>query len=135
METSTETTPASIPAMRERKWLINPQVAREYQQRATEARRHNVLAKKIAETSEARLSPNDTRVAMVERHLAKVASLMDKATDANEWLKLSAARANLFREWQVLTGTPNPGARKAGRNAKPAPIQPEPIPANEGPKV
>lgn len=132
METIVEA-PEADTANNQRKYLITPANARELQQKAVQARLHNQIAEKIAENSKAQALKDEPRLAMVERHLAKVAKLMDDSEDASEWLKLSAARANLFREWQVLSGTPNPGSAKSKRSSKPAMIQPEPI--AETPKV
>src|ERR1700743_913386 len=38
--------------------------------------------------------------------------IMSKTSDPDELNKLSAARDKLLTEWQVLTGTPNPGSRR-----------------------
>jgi hypothetical protein len=67
--------------------------------------------------------------------LIQIEELMDGETDADTLQKLSAAHARIFSAWQVLSGTPNPGARKAGRKDKPAPIQPEPLPVQDAPKA
>lgn len=127
MENDVEIPPVSEPAMRQRKCLITPQVAREYQQRAIVAREHNRIAKKVAENCVPLAVIDEPRIALVERELARVAKMMSSCEDASDYHKLANARGTLFKEWQVLSGTPNPGARKAGRTAKPAMIQPEPI--------
>lgn len=118
------------PASNQRKYLITPANARELQQKATQARLHNQLAKKIAEDSKARAFKDEPRIALVERELARAAKMMSETEDVDSYQKLSAARARLFSEWQVLSGTPNPGARKSSgkrqshQMAEPLPIEP-----------
>ena len=58
----------------------------------------------------------------IEVERARLLEMMRKSKDADEIQKLSAARARLFAEWQVLTGTPNPGSRRAKQSRPQAPV-------------
>ena len=49
----------------------------------------------------------------IEVERARLLEMMRKSKDADEIQKLSAAHARLFKAWQVLTGTPNPGSRRS----------------------
>ena len=93
--------------------LITPLNAREYQLRAAQARVHNRLARKVAESIPPLAVINEPRIALVERELARVSKMMADEKDVDSYQKLSAARARLFTEWQVLSGTPNPGSAKS----------------------
>ena len=109
-------------------YFINQQNARELQRRSVEAKNRKKLADKLAADPQFVDPANTPRLARVEAELARVAILMSKTTDASDYHKLANARGTLFKEWQVLSGTPNPGSAKSKRPAKPAMIQPEPIP-------
>lgn len=116
-------TPANPP----QKYFISQQNARELQQKSAEAKNRKKLADKLASDPQFVNPANTPRLARVEAELARVGELMAKTTDASDYHKLANARGTLFKEWQVLSGTPNPGSAKSKRSAKPAMIQPEPI--------
>ncbi len=121
------------PANSEQKYFISQQNARELQLKSLEARRQKKLAKDAAINAPLHVEAKSPQLAIVEAELSRVSEMMSKTDDASDYHKLANARMSLFKEWQVLSGTPNPGARKAGRKEKPAPVQPEPLP--EPPKV
>lgn len=86
-----------------------------------------------AEASTGRLAtPQSLKIA---KQIGDIEDLMDGERDADVLQKLSAAHARLFSAWQVLTGTQNPGSRKAGSTRpKPAPAF-DPTPATPQPVV
>jgi len=92
---------------------FNKQNAREYQRKAVEARQHNIIAEKVAKENEKLGLANQPRIALVEVELARVCKMMSDEEDANAYSKLASARKTLFNEWQVLSGTPNPGSAKS----------------------
>jgi hypothetical protein len=97
--------------------------AREFAAKGWQARRER-KTKLEAEAAKGRqATPQSERIA---RQIERLEGMMDKSKDANELQKLSAAHARLFNAWQVLTGTPNPGSRRA-KSPKPAYVQVEPI--------
>lgn len=110
-----------------RKPFFNKQNARENQLKAVQSRMHNQIAEKVAESLKKLGLANEPRIALVERELARAAKMMSDTEDVDAYQKLSAARARLFSEWQVLSGTPNPGSSKGKRGPKASICQPEPI--------
>lgn len=109
------------------KYFISQQNAKELQQRSLEAKRLKKLAMEAAKNAPLPIKAENPKLAIVEAELSRVAKMMSSCEDASDYHKLANARGTLFKEWQVLSGTPNPGARKAGRTPKPAMVQPEPI--------
>jgi hypothetical protein len=67
------------------------------------------------------LSPQQTRIARVERELERLELAMDKAhaedgtCNAQTVRDVSAAHSRLFDVWCTLTGTPRPGVRKVSK--------------------
>ncbi len=91
--------------------------AREFAAQSWQARRER-KAKLEAEAVKGRQStPQSERLAL---EIERVLAMMEKEKDADRLQKLSAAHARLFRAWQVLTETPNPGSRRV-RNKPPRP--------------
>jgi hypothetical protein len=112
------------------RFRFNSENAREMAARSSQARRDR-KAKLEAEAATGRLAtPQSERLA---KQIGAIEALMDGQKNADILQKLSAAHARLFTAWQVLTGTPNPGSRKAGKSRSPVqPLpDPEPIPAAE----
>jgi len=94
--------------------------ARENAAKSWQARRER-KAKLEAEAVKGRQStPQSERLAL---EIERVLAMMEKEKDADRLQKLSAAHARLFRAWQVLTETPNPGSRRV-RNKPPRPPMP-----------
>lgn len=126
--------PASAPHINGRHSLphaFTKENAREMALRAKEARIKREEAGKTAIKQLAQVTP---QCEIIAEEMKRIQGLISESDDADTIAKLSGALERQFKMWQVLSGTPNPGARKAGRNAKPAPIQPEPIPVTEPPK-
>jgi hypothetical protein len=89
---------------------FTPQNAREMSARSWEARRER-KAKLEAEAAKGRLStPQSERLAL---EIKRIVQMIEKCSDPDSLQKLSATHARLFKAWQVLTGTPNPGSRRA----------------------
>ena len=95
------------------------QNAREMAARSWEARRER-KAMLEAEAAKGRLStPQSERLAL---QIERVERMMENCKDPDSLQKLSAAHSRLFRAWQVLTETPNPGSRRVkGRSSRPPP--------------
>jgi hypothetical protein len=53
------------------------------------------------------------RIARLQIQLSRIEAMMNKATEARDLAALAAAHERLFKSWQVLTGTPNPGSRRS----------------------
>ena len=64
-------------------------------------------------------SPQADRLAS---QIGLIEEKMRKENDASELSKLASAHDKLFRAWQVLTGTPNPGSRRAKQSRPQAPV-------------
>ena len=103
--------------------------ARENAVKSWQARRQR-KAKLEAEAAQGRLStPQCERLAL---QIERVERMMENCKDPDSLQKLSAAHSRLFRAWQVLTETPNPGSRrvrgKPSRDQRPTaqPLQPTP---------
>lgn len=127
METPALDAPA-IPPLKHRnpplEHRFTPANARMMAARANEARiKRNRAVEKLKETV-ARTTPQSEQIAA---EMERLLGLMRKTCDADKLQKLSAARSRLLAEWQVLTGTPNPGARKSSGKRQAAIVQPEPI--------
>jgi len=125
---------ASIPVKR---GTFTSQNAKEMALRRAESQRQAKIkaeqdAKEAAELKAklAQSTPQSGRLAAI---LQDWEFEMQGETDIDSRAKLATAYDKLFRAWQTLTGTPNPGSAKSKRSAKPAMIQPEPI--SETPKV
>lgn len=99
--------------------------ARENAAKSWQARRER-KAKLEAEAVKGRQStPQSERLAL---EIERVLTMMEKEKDADRLQKLSAAHSRLFRAWQVLTETPNPGSRRVkGKPSRP------PFPTFTGP--
>lgn len=103
---------------------FTPENAREFAARSWEARRER-KRKLEAEAAKGRQStPQSERLAL---EIERVLAMMEKEKDADKLQKLSAAHARLFKAWQVLTETPNPGSRRV-RGGSPRPVPPRPHP-------
>jgi hypothetical protein len=112
---------------------FTPENARENAAKSWAARRER-KAKLEAEAAKGRQStPQSERLAL---EIARIVQMMDKTKSADELQKLSAAHSRLFKTWQVLTGTPNPGSRKfrGGRPAAPGAVPME-SPRPQAPEV
>jgi len=115
------------------------ETARERQRKSVESRLANKLARqnaaRVAE-SNAGIDPQTTRI---QEQLARIEYLMSKTKKPDALQKLSAAHARLFSAWQVLTGTPNPGARrgKSKRDQMPSfePVEPVETPQGKTPEI
>jgi hypothetical protein len=71
-------------------------------------------------------SPQADRLAS---QIGLIEEKMRKENDASELSKLASAHDKLFRAWQVLTGTPNPGSRRARQDRpRPPEVHRSPIP-------
>lgn len=105
--------PTQTPVSYPRKNLITAEIAREWQARSIAAQRQKKITEELRKNLPPQLSALSPQVATVEKQLAKVSLMIDDCNDADSLNKLTAARTRLFNEWQVLTGTPNPGARKS----------------------
>jgi hypothetical protein len=101
--------------------------ARENAAKSWQARRQR-KAKLEAEAAKGRLStPQSERLAL---QIERVEQMMESCKDPDSLQKLSAAYARLFRAWQVLTETPNPGSRRVkGRPSRPPMPAPQETPA------
>jgi len=100
--------------------------AREMAARSWEARRQR-KAKLEAEAAKGRLStPQSERLAL---QIERVERMMEKTTDADTLVKLTAAHTRMFKTWQVLTETPNPGSWRGKRRPRPAPPAAVDLPA------
>lgn len=95
--------------------------AREMALRAAAAKRK---AKEIAEKAIADLRKVTPQSENLAREISRIEELMSKTRNPDRLQKLSAAHARLFNAWQVLTGTPNPGSRKASRTPRSGPVSP-----------
>jgi hypothetical protein len=112
------------------KFRFTPENARFFSSRGNDARK----LKRERELSEIQAGREAIRTADqkredIEKELQRILLMMKKTDDADTLQKLSGARARLFDEWQVLTGTPNPGSRR-GRQDRPRPpeVHRSPIP-------
>lgn len=103
---------------------INKENASMYSKMAWEARRKRQAALNAAKAFQEQASPEALGLA---KEMKRLQGLISETDDADTIAKLSGALERQFKMWQVLSGTPNPGARKAGRTPKPAMVQPEPI--------
>jgi hypothetical protein len=91
---------------------INSQNAREMQQRSCEAKRRNKIAKQLAEAKTPVDARNVARLTRLERQMERLEEQMILENDPKASAFLSSAYDKIFRVWQVLTGTANPGSRK-----------------------
>lgn len=105
--------------------------AREMALRAKQARINREQAAKAAISQLAKVTPQCEQVA---DEMKRLQGLIADTEDADTIAKLSAALERQFKMWQVLSGTPNPGARRSSKRDKPAQIQPEPI-AAQAPQI
>ena len=113
---------------------FTPENARENAAKSWQARRER-KAKLETEAAKGRLStPQSERLAL---QIERVERMMENCKDPDSLQKLSAAHSRLFKAWQVLTETPNPGSRRVkGRPSRPpwptcVPLDPapqEPVP-------
>ncbi|HZL77364.1 MAG TPA: hypothetical protein VFC17_00750 [Candidatus Limnocylindrales bacterium] len=105
--------------------------ARENAARSWQARRER-KAKLEAEAAKGRLStPQSERLAL---QIERVERMMENCKDPDSLQKFSAAHARLFKAWQVLTETPNPGSRRVrGRPSRPPMPMCEPLPTPQEP--
>ena len=128
---------ASMDAVMEapRVFRITPANAREFQRRSAEAKHQNKLARALRSSPAVVKNACDERIAESEQERARLLRLMRGTDDADAIQKLCAARARLFDEWQVLTGTPNPGSRrsKQGRPQAPTAAPTEPTNPSQNP--
>ena len=84
--------------------------ARENAAKSWQARRER-KAKLEAEAAKGRQStPQSERLAL---EIERIVQMIEKCKDPDSLQKLSMAHARLFKAWQVLTGTPNPGSRRS----------------------
>ena len=99
--------------------------AREMAARSWQARRQR-KAKLEAEAAKGRQStPQSERLAL---EIERIVQMIEKSKDPDGLQKLSAAHSRLFRAWQVLTETPNPGSRRVkGKPSQPPMPRPQPI--------
>ena len=92
---------------------FNQENARAMAARSWQARRER-KAKLEAEAAEGRQAiPQCERLAL---QIQTIQALMVKSKDADELQKLSSALGRVFRIWQILSETPNPGSRKPPRS-------------------
>jgi protein subunit release factor B len=97
---------------------FTPENARENAAKSWQARRER-KAKLEAEAQQGRQSsPQSERLAL---QIERVERMMEKTTDADTLVKLTAAHTRMFKTWQVLTETPNPGSWRGKRRPRPAP--------------
>jgi uncharacterized protein YdiU (UPF0061 family) len=90
--------------------------ARENAAKSWQARRER-KRKLEAEAAKGRIAtPQSERLAL---EIERIVQMIEKCKDPDSLQKLSAAYARMFKAWQVLTGTPNPGSRKS-RGQRPA---------------
>ena len=96
---------------------FNKTNARENAAKSWQARRQR-KAKLEAEAAKGRQSnPQSERLAL---QIERVERMMENCKDPDSLQKLSAAHSRLFKAWQVLTETPNPGSRRVkGRPSRP----------------
>ena len=100
------------------------QNARENAAKSWAARRQR-KAKLEAEAAKGRQStPQSERLAL---QIERVERMMETCNDPDDLQKFSAAYSRLFKAWQVLTETPNPGNRKPNRRPTPRYLNIEPI--------
>jgi protein subunit release factor B len=105
--------------------------ARENAAKSWEARRER-KRKLEAEAQQGRQStPQSERLAL---EIERIVQMIEKCKDPDSLQKLSAAHARLFKAWQVLTGTPNPGQRRSRGGRPPAPeVHCTPLPTPQEP--
>jgi len=107
---------------RPRVFRITPANAREFQRRSAEAKHQNKLARALRSSPAVVKNACEERIAEIETERARLLRLMRNTDEANDIQKLCAARATLFDEWQVLTGTPNPGSRRGRQDRQARPV-------------
>ncbi len=109
---------------------ITKENAREFSRKAWEARRKRQSDEKAMADKGRNATPESEELAV---ELRRLRVLISETDDPDDLQKLTAARSRLFSEWQVLTGTPNPGARKtqrrSGAGSQPD-FVPQPLPSN-----
>jgi hypothetical protein len=103
--------------------------ARENAAKSWAARRQR-KTKLEAEAAKGRQStPQSERLAL---EIERIVQMIENCKNPDGLQKLSAAHSRLFRAWQVLTETPNPGSRRvrggARRQEPPMPTPQEPPP-------
>ena len=99
---------------------FTPENARENAAKSWVARRER-KAKLEAEAAKGRQStPQSERLAL---QIERVERMMEGCKDPDDLQKLSAAHSRLFKAWQVLTETPNPGSRRV-KNKPPRLLMP-----------
>jgi protein subunit release factor B len=92
--------------------------ARENAAKSWQARRER-KAKLEAEAAKGRQStPQSERLAL---EIERIVQMIEKCKDPDGLQKLSATHTRLFKAWQVLTGTPNPGSRRSKQGRPQAP--------------
>jgi hypothetical protein len=99
---------------------FTPENARENAAKSWQARRER-KAKLEAEAQQGRQSsPQSERLAL---QIERVERMMEKTTDADTLVKLTAAHTRMFKAWQVLAETPNPGSfRHRPKSRRPPPL-------------
>ncbi len=104
---------------------FTPENARENAAKSWQARRER-KAKLETEAAKGRQStPQSEHLA---REIERIVQMIEKSKDPDGLQKLSAAHSRLFRAWQVLTETPNPGSRRVkGGSSRPPMPRPQPI--------
>jgi hypothetical protein len=106
--------------------------ARENAAKSWEARRERKAKLEVEAAKGRQSTPQSERLAL---QIARVERMMETEKSADKLQKLSATHTRLFKTWQVLTGTPNPGQRRRGRgDDRPAPptVQRSPITTPQG---
>jgi hypothetical protein len=116
--------PSQIPANLSHRVLITSQNAREMAERSHIARRAKL--EKLQADSEAlrNVTPQSERLAEI---LKGIEDDLLKTKDYKKRNALASAYDKLFSKWQVLTGTPNPGARRGKGNQRDQPPIAQPI--------
>lgn len=79
--------------------------------------------------------PNAAQVQRLEKRMKEIEEQMDGMTNATTLQRLAVAHSKLFSAWQVLTGTPNPGARKVPRAGRALPPTANPVEPVETPQA
>jgi len=105
------------------KFRFTPENARLFSSRGNDARKLK-RERELAEIQAGReaIRTADQKREDIEKELQRILLMMKKTDDADTLQKLSAARARLFDEWQVLTGTPNPGQRRGRQDRQARPV-------------
>ena len=109
---------------------FTPENARENAAKSWQARRQR-KAKLEAEAVKGRLSTPQSEILALQ--IERVERMMENCKDPDSLQKLSTAHSRLFKAWQVLTETPNPGSRRVRSGSRrPEPPRPS-LPLQEPP--